>query len=110
MVKVEAIIHPTSLDAVKVALAGLEIGGVTIIHVFDHSGQAGLKAVFRGGKYYVDMPKVKLEMIVASLLVDDIIEAISRSTRTAMPGDDGTILVYEIGDAIQIRNGRRIGF
>jgi len=41
MVKVEAIINPTSLDAVKVALAGLEIGGMTIMHV-DHSGLTGL--------------------------------------------------------------------
>jgi len=111
LVKVEAIIDPTSLDAVKVALAGLKIGGVTIVHVLDHSGPTGLKVAYRGGEYYVDMSKVKLEMVVASLLVDDIIDAISRSARAGIPGgDDGMILVYEIGDAIRIRNGLRTGF
>ena len=83
---------------------------MTIIHVLDHSGPTGLKVAYRGGEYYVDVPKVKLEMVVASRLVDDIIDAISRAARTEMPGDVSTILVYEIGEAIRIRNGRRTGF
>ena len=47
------------------ALAGLKIGEVTIVHVLDHSGTTGLKVAYRGGEYYVDVPKVKLEMVVA---------------------------------------------
>ena len=110
MVKVEAIIQPFKLDEVKAALASLGVEGVTILHVLDQGGSAGLKAVYRGGQYYVDVPKVKLEMVVSSLRADEVIDALSHAARTGMPGDDGTILVYEIADAVRIRNGRRMEF
>jgi nitrogen regulatory protein P-II 1 len=110
MVKVEAIIQPFKLDEVKAALASLGIEGVTILHVLDHSGSGGLKAVYRGGHYLVDVPKVKLEMVVSSRDADEVIDAISRAARTGLPGDDGTVLVYEIADAVRIRNGRRMEF
>ena len=110
MIKVEAIIQPSKLDEVKEALASLEIRGLTILHVLEHSGRAGLKAVYRGGEYYVDVPKIKLEMVVSSPRADEVIEAISHAARAGMSDDDGTILVYEIADAIRIRNGRRMGF
>jgi nitrogen regulatory protein P-II 1 len=108
MVKVEAIIQPFKLDEVKAALASLGVEGMTILHVLDHAGSAGLKAVYRGGQYYVDVPKVKLEMVVSSLRAEEVIDALSLAARTGTPGDDGTILVYEIADAIRIRNGRRV--
>jgi nitrogen regulatory protein PII len=47
-------------------------------------------------------------MIVSSHRADEVIEAISRAARTGAASDDGTILVYEIADAIRIRNGRRV--
>ncbi len=108
MVKIEAIVQPFKLDEVKSALSSLGVEGMTILHVLDHSGSAGLKAVYRGGQYYVDVPKVKLEMVVSSLRADEVIDALSHAARTGMSGDDGTILVYEIADAIRIRNGRRL--
>jgi len=110
MVKVEAIIQPFKLDEVKAALASLGVEGVTILHVLGHAGPDGLKARYRGGEYYVDTPKVKLEMVVSSHRADDVIDAISRAARTGGAGDDGIVLVYEIADAIRIRNGRRIEF
>jgi len=54
------------------------------------------------------VPKVKLEMVIASLLIDDVIEAISRSARTGIPGDDGIILVYEIGEPLREKLELRI--
>jgi nitrogen regulatory protein P-II 1 len=110
MVKVEAIIQPFKLDEVKAALTSLGIDGVTILHVLDHGGPGGLKARYRGGEYHVDVPKVKLEMVVSSHRADEVIDVISRAARTGMAGDDGTVLVYEIADAIRIRNGRRMEF
>jgi nitrogen regulatory protein PII len=110
MVKVEAVIQPFKLEEVKAALASLGIEGVTILHVLDHAGSSGLKAVYRGSQYYVDVPKVKLEMVVSSLRVEELIDVLSRTARTGMPGDDGTILLYEIADAVRIRNGRRMEF
>ena len=110
MVKVEAIIQPFKLDEVKAALASLGMEGVTILHVLDHGGPAVLKTRYRGGEYHVDVPKVKLEMVVSSHRADEVIDAISHAARTGVAGDDGTILVYEIADAIRIRNGRRMEF
>ena len=110
MVKVEAIVQPFKLDEVKAALAGLGMDRVTILHVLDHGGPAGLKTRYRGGEYHVDVPKVKLEMIVSAHRTDEVIDAITRAARTGSASDDGTILVYEIADAIRIRNGRRVEF
>jgi nitrogen regulatory protein PII len=98
------------LEEIKAALASLGIERVTILHVLDHGGPGGLKAVYRGGEYEVALPMVKMEMVVSSHRADEVIEAISRAARTGMAGDDGTILVYEIADAIRIRNGRRREF
>jgi nitrogen regulatory protein PII len=110
MVKVEAVIHPFKLDEVKTALADLGIDGVRILNVLDHGGPSGLKARYRGGEYYADVPKVKLEMVVSSHRADEVIDVLSHAARTGLSGDDGTIVVYEIAEAIRIRNGRRMEF
>jgi nitrogen regulatory protein P-II 1 len=108
MIKIEAIIQPFRLDAVKLALGGLGIEGITISHVLDHGGPAGLKTFYRGAEYHVDVPRVKLEMLVSSLQTDEVVEAILQAARTNGPGDDGTILVTEIADAISVRTGERV--
>jgi nitrogen regulatory protein PII len=108
MIKIEAIVQPFRLDPIKSALDGLGIEGITISHVLDHGGPLGLKAVYRGAEYYVDAPRVRLEMLVSSLRTDEVIEALLQAARTDGPGDDGTILVTEIADAISIRTGERV--
>jgi nitrogen regulatory protein P-II 1 len=108
MIKIEAIVQPFRLDAVKLALDGLGISRITISHVLDHGGPMALKAVYRGAQYYVDVPRVKLEMLISSLQTDEVIDAILQAARTDGPGDDGTILVTEVGDAISVRTGERV--
>ena len=108
MIKIEAIVQPFRLDSVKLALDGLEIHRITISHVLDHGGPMALKAVYRGAEYYVDVPRVKLEMLVSSLQTDEVIDAILQAARTDGRGDDGTILVTEIADAISVRTGERV--
>lgn len=108
MVKVEAIIHPFKLDEIKAALTELGIEGVTILNVLDHSGSAGPKTHYRGSEYYADVPKVKLEMVVSSRHAEDVIEVISQATQSSLPDNGGVILVYELAEAIRIRNGRRM--
>jgi nitrogen regulatory protein P-II 1 len=110
MIKVEATVHPLKLDDVKAALADLGIEGITILYVLGNAGPVGSKAFYRGCEYHVDVQKVKLEMVVSSLRAEEVIEAISSAARTGMASDDGTILVYEIADAIRIRDGRRMEF
>jgi nitrogen regulatory protein P-II 1 len=108
MVKVEAIVQPFKLDQIRAALADLGIEGVTIVNVLNHSGPVGFKTYYRGSEYYADVPKVKLEMVVSSHQAEEVIEAISGAARTGLAGEDGTILVYEIAEAIRLRNGRRM--
>jgi nitrogen regulatory protein PII len=108
MIKIEAIVQPFRLDPVKLALDRLGIERITISHVLDHGGPAGLKAVYRGAEYYVDVPRVKLEMLISSLQTDEVVEAILQAARTNGPGDDGTIVITEIADAISVRTGERV--
>jgi nitrogen regulatory protein P-II 1 len=108
MIKIEAIVQPFRLDSIKMALDSLGVEGITICHVLDHGGPLGLKAVYRGAEYYVDVPRVKLEMLVSSLRADEVIDAVLQAARTNGPCDDGTILVTEIADAISVRTGQRV--
>ena len=110
MMKIEALIQPFTLDEVKTALAPLGLPGIMISEVFEYGASAAVKATYRGVEYRVDAPKVKLEILASSLQVDEVTEALLRAARTTGPGTDGTILIYEVADAIQIRSGDRIKF
>ena len=110
MVKIEAIVQPFKLDAVKAALDDLGVEGVTISHVMDHSGPLGLKTTYRGSQYHVDTARVKLEMLVSSRHSENVIDALLEAARTGTSCDDGAIWVCEVADAMRIRNGRRIQF
>jgi nitrogen regulatory protein P-II 1 len=110
MVKIEALIHPFKLDDVKATLEKLYVGVTVISEVMSHGGPAKYKAYYRGAEYHVDVPRLKLEMLVSSERADEIIDAVLRVARTSVPGDDGTILVYEVADAIQIRTGAHLQY
>jgi len=107
MKKVEAIIQPFKLDEVKTALQGMGIEGMTITEVRGHGRQKGHKETYRGQEYNVDLlPKVKIEMVIATERSDEVIQALSEAARTGKIGD-GKIFLYEVGEAIRIRNGDR---
>ena len=101
MIKIEAIVQPYRLDSVKLALDDLGIQGHHLPSLESHGGSLALKAVYRGAEYQVDVPRVKLEMLVSSLQTDEVIDVILHAARTDGPGGDGTItIVTEIADAI----------
>jgi nitrogen regulatory protein P-II 1 len=107
MTKIEAIIQPFKLDEVKDALTSIGVDGMTISEVRGHGRQKGHKEVYRGQEYNVDLlPKVKIELVVASSRSDEVINAIAAAARTGQIGD-GKIFVSEIAEAIRIRNGDR---
>ena len=108
MVKIEALVRSHKLDEIKATLESLEIPEVTISEVFCNGGPMAPTAMYRGAEYRVNIPRVKLEMLVSSLRVEEVVEAVSRAARTGAPGDDGTILVFEVADAIRIRSGTRV--
>ncbi|HEX3103234.1 MAG TPA: P-II family nitrogen regulator [Terriglobales bacterium] len=107
MTKIEAIIQPSKLDAVKNALHEIGIEGMTVIEVRGHGRQKGHTEVYRGREYTVDLiPKIKLEMVIADALVEKVEHAIVNAAQTGKIGD-GKIFRSRIDDAIRIRNEER---
>jgi nitrogen regulatory protein P-II 1 len=107
MKKIEAIIQPFKLDEVKEAMKGIGIDGMTISEVRGHGRQKGHKEVYRGQEYNVDLlPMVKLEMVVPSSRFEEVLKALSAAARTGKIGD-GKIFVYDVAEAIRIRNDDR---
>lgn len=107
MKRIEAIIQPHKLEDVKEALKGIGVDGMTITEVRGHGRQRGHKEVYRGMEYQVDLlPKVKLELVVADQRQEEVIRTLVESARTGKIGD-GKIFVYEVAEAIRIRNDDR---
>lgn len=107
MKKIEAVIQPFKLDEVKEALKSIGIDGMTITEVRGHGRQKGHKEVYRGHEYNVDLlPKVKVEMVVPSGRADEVVQTLSNAARTGNIGD-GKIFIYEVAEAVRIRNDER---
>jgi nitrogen regulatory protein P-II 1 len=107
MKKIEAIIQPFKLDEVKEALKAVGIDGMTITEVRGHGRQKGHKETYRGQEYNVDLlPKVKVELVVADARCNEVTAAIASAARTGKIGD-GKIFVFEVAEAIRIRNDDR---
>jgi nitrogen regulatory protein P-II 1 len=107
MKKIEAIIQPFKLEEVKEALKAIGIDGMTITEVRGHGRQKGHKETYRGQEYNVDLlPKVKVELVVTDGRSNEVTGAIANAARTGKIGD-GKIFVYEVAEAIRIRNDDR---
>ena len=107
MKKIEAIIQPFKLDEVKEALKGIGIDGMTISEVRGHGRQKGHQEVYRGQEYNVDLlPKGKVEMVVSSSRFEEVVKTLASAARTGKIGD-GKIFVYDVAEAIRIRNDDR---
>lgn len=107
MQKIEAVIQPSKLDAVKDALVEIGVEGITILEARGHGRQKGHTEFYRGREYSVDLlPKVKVETVVADEMVERAIQAIATAARTGKIGD-GKIFVSPVAEAIRIRNDER---
>jgi nitrogen regulatory protein P-II 1 len=105
MKKIEAIIKPFKLDEVKEALQEVGVQGITVTEAKGFGRQKGHTELYRGAEYVVDfLPKVKIEIVLASEQVDNAVEAIAKAARTGRIGD-GKIFVLDVEDAIRIRTG-----
>jgi len=92
------------------SLERLGVRGFTTSQVLDHDALTLRKEFYRGGEYRVAVMKVKLEMLVSGDRADEVIEALTRAARTSIEGDDGSILIYEVADAVRIRTAQRFEF
>ena len=105
MKKIEAIIKPHRVDAVKSALSEIGVHGMTVYDVRGFGRQKGHTEIYRGAEYHIDfVPKSKLEVVVASEIADQALEAIIGAARTDNIGD-GKIFVTDLADVVRIRTG-----
>ena len=105
MKKIETIIKPFKLDALKDSLHDLNVTGMTVSEVKGFGRQKGHTEIYRGAEYMVDfIPKIKVEIIVESERVEPIIEAIIGAVRTGKIGD-GKIFVLPVEKIVRIRTG-----
>ena len=107
MKKIEAIIQPHRLDAVKEALGELGIAGLTVSEVKGFGRQKGHTEVYRGAEYVVEfLSKLKVEVAVSDADAERVIAAIQETANTGKIGD-GKIMVGPLGEAIRIRTGEQ---
>ena len=107
MVKVEAIVRPQRVDAVRIALNEIGIGGITIIEAQGAGRQKGYTQRYRGAEYTVGLlQKVKIETVVPDGELERVLGVIQRVSQTGEIGD-GKIFVTPILDAIRIRTEER---
>jgi nitrogen regulatory protein P-II 2 len=102
---VMAIIKPFKLDEVREALTAVGIQGLTVTEVKGYGRQKGHTEIYRGTEYAVSfLPKLKIEVAVASDMVERAVEAITTAAKTGQIGD-GKIFVFGIDSAVRIRTG-----
>jgi nitrogen regulatory protein P-II 1 len=107
MRKIEAIIRPHLLEAVKSALQEVGVIGMTISEVKGFGRQKGHTETYRGSEYRVDfVPKIKIEVVLPIELVDLAIDAIMKTAKTGKFGD-GKIFVIPVEEVVRIRTAER---
>ena len=104
-----AVIKPFKLDDVREALTPLGVQGLTVSEVKGFGRQKGQTEIYRGAEYHVSfLPKVKIEVVVADSLAEQVVEAIARTANTGKIGD-GKIFVLDVERAVRIRTGEQDG-
>jgi nitrogen regulatory protein P-II 1 len=107
MKKIECIVRPHLLDAVKSGLQDVGITGMTVTEVKGFGRQKGHTETYRGAEYKIEfLPKVRVEAVVSEALVETAVDVILKTARTGKFGD-GKIFVTALDDVVRIRTGER---
>jgi nitrogen regulatory protein P-II 1 len=105
MKKIEAIIRPEKLGAVKHALEEIGVHAMTAYEVQGRGEQKGLEFTHRAGKFRVDMlPKMKVEIVVKDERLEDVVNTVCASAKTGDVGD-GKIFILPVERVIKVRTG-----
>ena len=100
-----SIIQPGKLDAVREALSAFGVAGMTVSEVRGYGRQHGKSEIYRGAEYEVlFIPKIKIEIAVASEQAADVAAAIRTASATDKIGD-GKIFILDLEQAVRIRTG-----
>lgn len=107
MKKIEAIVRPEKLEAVRSALEASGYPGITITEIEGHGKQKGTVQQWRGEQYKMDfLPKVKVEIVCLTADLDKILRVIQEAAFTGNVGD-GKIFVYDVAEVVRIRTKER---
>lgn len=102
---ITAIIKPHRLEAVREALTGVGVEGLTVTEVRGFGRQKGHTEIYRGAEYTVSfVPKLKIEVAVATKLEEQVVQVIKETAATGEIGD-GKIFVLDLSGAMRIRTG-----
>jgi len=107
MKKIEAIIKPFKLSAVKEALHEINLSGMTVIDVKGFGRQRGQDGLDKGQDYLDEFhAKIKIEIIVQDNIVEKAMESIKKAAYSGKIGD-GKIFVSNIEQVLRIRTGEK---
>ena len=107
MKKVEAIIRAERLQPVQDALDELGVSGLTVSEVMGCGRQKGYTEQYRGSRANISLlPKIKVESVVSTEVVDKAVDAIVGAAYTGETGD-GRVFVYDVEQSVRIRTGER---
>ena len=102
---IKSIVRPDKVDAVKDAVAKINVSGMTVTEVRGRGKQKGHTAVYRGQEYNVSLlPKMQIEIVISDEMVDDVVKAIILAARTGEVGD-GRVFVTPVTHSYKIRTG-----
>ncbi len=104
---VTAIVKPHKLDEVKEALQELGVQGLTVSEVRGYGRQRGHSEIYRGAEYTVEfVPKVKLEILVDTPMVEDAVDVVVKAAQTGQVGD-GKVFVTDVERIVRIRTAEQ---
>ena len=104
-----AAIKPFKLEEVREALTAIGVRGMMVTEIKGFGSQSGHTEIYRGAEYAVNfVPKVKLEVVVADTLAEQVVETISKTAQTGKIGD-GKIFTLDVEGALRVRTGETDG-
>lgn len=107
MKKIEAVLRPEKLEAVREALEQAGYPGISITEIEGHGMQKGTVQQWRGEQYKLQfLPKVKIEVVCVDKDAEKIIQTVLESAFTGGVGD-GKIFVYDVAEVVRIRTRER---
>ena len=100
-----ATIKPFKLEEVREALTEAGVRGMMVTEIKGFGSQSGHTEIYRGAEYAVNyVPKIKLEIVVATEMAEQVVETIIKTAQTGKIGD-GKIFVLDVQQAVRVRTG-----
>lgn len=103
--KVVILTKQSKFEELKQALNAIGVTGLTVTQVLGCGVQKGASEYYRGVKVDMDLlPKVKVEVVVSKVPVDEVVAAARKALYSGHIGD-GKIFVYDVEDVVRVRTG-----